>query len=223
MQPEKAMPQPMQSHSKSTQPHKFFESFLDNDLESLANELQARYQLIKNVEIRGVTPVTEADGWIDSGSVSTMKWQQYNVFQFNIPGVHNLYKALSEMVHEACNYYGIDFESQKFVVQGWFNINHTKTGKLDWHDHGPGGAPLFHGYYSVAAEPSETHYIVTNQEKRINHNVNNRAILSEMAHPHAMADWAWEGPRITIAYDVLPMEHLIPGGPGQEQHWIPLI
>jgi hypothetical protein len=74
----------------------------------------------------------------------------------------------------------------------------------------------------VSAEPSETHYIVTNQEKKINHNKNNNAILSEMGHPHAMADWNWEGPRITVAYDVLPMAHLIPGGPEQEQHWIPL-
>ena len=217
------MVQPMRSMSRSTQPHKFFERVLDNDLDSIAKELQVRYDLIENANLVGVTPLGENEGWVSSNSISTVKWRQYNVFQFNIPGVYKLYQAVSSMVHEACDYYGINFEDQNYVMQGWFNINHAKSGKLDWHDHGPGGAPLFHGYYSVSAEPSETHYIVTNQEKRINHNKNNKAILSEMGHPHAMADWDWDGPRITIAYDVLPMSHLIPGGPEQEQHWIPLI
>lgn len=214
--------QPMRSMSNSAQPHKFFERTLDNDLEVMAKELQDRYTLIEEAKLAGVTPLGENEGWLSSKSISTMKWRQYNVFQFNIPGIHKLYNAVSSMVHEACDYYGVNFDDQQYVMQGWFNINHAKSGKLDWHDHGPGGAPLFHGYYSVSAEPSETHYIVTNQEKRINHNKNNKAILSEMGHPHAMADWSWDGPRITVAYDVLPMAHLIPGGPEQEQHWIPL-
>jgi hypothetical protein len=45
------------------------------------------------------------------------------------------------------------------MLQGWFNINEARNGKLDWHDHGPDGSPHFHGYYCVSAEPSITHYI----------------------------------------------------------------
>jgi hypothetical protein len=126
------------------------------------------------------------------------------------------------MTQEACEYYEIDFDRQKFMVQGWFNITHSGKGKLDWHDHGPSGAPNFHGYYSVSAEPSTTHYRVFDKEIE-NHNVNNRAILSEMGHPHAMADWDWEGPRITVAYDLTPLADLKRFGMDQEQHWIPLV
>lgn len=210
-----------QSISKSTQPHKFFERFLDNDLNSLSAELQKRYELIKNAEILGVTPVGENEAWKSSGSISTMKWRQYNVFQFHIPEIFNLYKAVNEMVREACEYYEIDFEDQQFVMQGWFNINHASTGKLDWHEHGASGAPNFHGYYCVKAEPSTTHYITFGEEKD-NINKDNRAVLSEMGHPHAMGNWDWEGARITVAYDIQPLRTLMEAGIDHEQHWIPL-
>lgn len=170
----------------------------------------------------GVQELREDELWKSSNSVSTMKWREYNVFQFHIDGVRNLYNAVSKMTKEACDYYGLDFEREQFMLQGWFNINEAHNGKLDWHDHGPFGAPNFHGYYSVSAEPSVTHYLVFDKEVE-NHNKNNRAILSEMGHPHAMGDWDWSGPRITIAYDVIPLRYLQEGvGMTQEQHWIPL-
>jgi hypothetical protein len=151
-----------------------------------------------------------------------MKWRQYNVFQFSLPEVYSLYLGIKEMVKEACEYYEIDFDKEKYMLQGWFNINsNSKGGKLDWHDHGPSGAPHFHGYYCVKAEPSVTHYKVF--DKRVeNVNKNNRAILSEMGHPHAMGDWDWDGDRITIAYDILPLEEIAQFGMENEQHWVPL-
>jgi hypothetical protein len=213
---------PLKSVSQSTQPHRFFEAFLENDLEKLKSDLVDRYEKIRKAEVLGVTELTDNEIWKSSNSVSTMKWREYNVFQFHIDGVRKLYDAVSKMVHDACDHYGLDFEKEQFMLQGWFNINEAHNGKLDWHDHGPYGAPNFHGYYSVSAEPSVTHYVVFDKQLE-NHNVNNRAILSEMGHPHAMGDWDWSGPRITIAYDVIPLRYLQePVGMSQEQHWIPL-
>jgi len=214
---------PQHFGSKSTQPHKFFERFLDNDLDVLKAELQKRYELIEQAKIIGVTPAGPQEAWKQSNSVSTMKWQQYNVFQFHSDGIHNLYKAISDMVKEACIYYGLNFDEQKYMVQGWFNITHAGKGKLDWHDHGPDGAPHFHGYYSVSAEPSITYYKLFGKTDVENVNINNRAILSEMGHPHSMADWDWEGPRITVAYDITPLWALKQAGIGAEQHWTPLL
>lgn len=212
----------MKSVSRSNKPHKFFERLLDNNLQILTAELQDRYKKIEEAKIVGVTPVGETELWKSSQSVSTMKWRQYNVFQFHSLGIYNLYKAVKDMAVEACNYYDLDFEKQRYMVQGWFNINYTKKGKLDWHDHGHSGAPNFHGYYSVKAEPSITYYRVFDKEVE-NHNIDNRAILSEMGHPHAQADWDWDGPRITIAYDLVPLADIIRFAPDQEQHWIPLV
>jgi len=215
-------PNKPKSVSTSIQPHRFFERFLDNNLLVLSAELQDRYAKIEQAKLIGVSAVGENEIWKQSNSVSTMKWRQYNVFQFHSTGIHNLYGAVRSMVVEACNYYGLDFDKEKFMVQGWFNITHTGKGKLDWHDHGPNGAPNFHGYYSVSAEPSKTHYLVFDKETE-NNNINNRAVLSEMGHPHAMADWDWEGPRITVAYDIIPLRDLQKFAMNQEQHWIPLV
>jgi hypothetical protein len=47
-------------------------------------------------------------------------------------------------------------------------------------------------------------------------------IVSEMGHPHAMGNWDWEGPRITIAYDIMPLNSIIEAK-ANPQHWIPLL
>lgn len=206
-----------------TKPHKFFERHLNNDLNKLSNFLSDRYEKIERAEIDGVTPLGSAghEYWVKSGSTSTVKWREYNVFQFHSEEIYNVFKGVKDATKEACEYYDIDFDAQNFMVQGWFNITHKGKGKLDWHDHGQPGAPNFHGYYSVKAEPSTTHYHVYG-EVVDHHNIDNKLIVSEMGHQHAMADWDWEGPRITIAYDIIPLEYLIRAN-AAEQHWIPLL
>jgi hypothetical protein len=207
-------------------PHKFFERYLDNNLDELKLFLEEKYTLIKDAELFGVKPIGEDDYyWMESGSLSTVKWREYNVFQLYHPAIRNLYKGLSDTVKEACQYYGIDFEKQQYYVQGWFNINHSDVGKLDWHDHGGPFAPHFHGYYCVSAEPSITHYKLFNDDSMLvdNVNKNNRLIVSEMGHPHAMGDWTWNGPRITIAYDIEPLSEIMSNDMTIQQHWIPLL
>jgi hypothetical protein len=201
--------------------HKFFERYLDNNLPELAEFLQNQYSNIENLKLSGVTKVTPRDHWLSSDSVSTIKWREYNVFQFYHPSIYKLYKNISETIKEACEYYEVDFDKQEYMVQGWFNINYNNSGKLDWHDHGGPYAPYFHGYYCVNAEPSVTYYRVFDKETD-NHNKNNRMIVSEMGHPHAMGSWDWEGPRVTIAYDIVPMKSLI-ANKAEPQHWIPLL
>jgi hypothetical protein len=203
--------------------YKFFEKTLDNDLNDLTKFLKEKYEKIKLAEVTGVTPVDPSgDYWLGTGSVSTIKWRQYNVFQFYHPSIFNVFKNISEIVKEACKYYEIDFEEQQYFVQGWFNINISKGGKLSWHNHGETGAPHFHGYYCINAEPSVTLYKVFDDPNNIIENVNknNRMIIAEMGHPHAMGDWEWEGERITLAYDVVPLRYL---KSEVEQHWVPLL
>jgi hypothetical protein len=208
---------PTESTSNSKQPHKFFDRQLNNNLPDLASFLQIQYDRIQRGEVLK-NDTNEKSLWDSSGSITTAKWNKYNVFQFYHPAIYDLFKAVRSMTLEACEHYNVDFDKEQFWVQGWFNINYNHIGKLDWHEHGGQGAPWFHGYYSVKAEPSITHYKIFDKEIE-NHNKNNRAILSETGHPHAMADWDWEGPRITIAYDVIPFRGVMHNW---EQHWVPL-
>ena len=209
----------MKSTSRSSKPQQFFERQIDiNNLEELEKVLHISYDRIKKGELIS-GPKNENTPWDNSGSVTTINWNKYNVFQIYDENIHTLFRAVRDMAQDACEYYELDFIKEQFMVQGWFNINYNHVGKLDWHEHGGDGAPHFHGYYCVKAEPSTTHYRVFEKEIE-NVNKNNRAILSETGHPHAMGDWDWDGPRITIAYDVIPLRFI----PREwEQHWIPLV
>ena len=140
---------------------------------------------------------------------------EYNVFNLDHPGIQELHKGLKNAVMEASEYYGFNFEEQNYIVHGWFNLDYATQGanvvsplkKNDhFHDHmGGEGAPVFHGYYCVYAEPSITYYKINNTEPIFeNINKNNRLIVSETGHPHGRDDWYDEKPRITIAYDIMP-------------------
>lgn len=201
--------------------HKFFERFLDIDLNDLALFLQNQYSDMESLKLKGITQLNNRDAWLSSESVSTIKWREYNVFQFYHPSIYKLYKNVVETTKEACEYYEVDFDKQNYMLQGWFNINYSNKGKLDWHDHGGPYAPYFHGYYCVNAEPSTTYYRIFNKQV-VNVNLNNRLIVSEMGHPHAMGAWEWAGPRVTIAYDMVPLESLM-ANKAEPQHWIPMI
>lgn len=211
----------------NNKPHKFFEKYLDNDLEKMSRYLLDTYNKIENVELRGITEVDDVkDYWVQSQSTSTIKWREYNVFQFYNNEIYNLYNGVRDLIKEACDYYDVDYKKQKYLIQGWFNINYNKKGKLDWHDHGPTYGPTgsmnFHGYYCVKAEPSTTYYKIDNKEEFKNINKDNRLIVSQMGHPHAMSDWEWDGPRITVAYDVVSLNDLSINNMATPQHWFPL-
>lgn len=204
-------------------PHKFFERTLDNNLALLALQLEDRYRKIQNLEVLGITAVDKNnEAFLETDSVSTAKWRQYNVFQFHIPEIHKLFTNVKSMVIEACDYYQVDFDAQQFMVQGWFNIFQPDKGTLDWHDHSRIPAPHFHGYYSVRAEPSITQYKIGEQIVDVQ-NINNKAILSEATHPHRVVPSQIKS-RITVAYDVIPLKDLISSTNKKEyeQHWLPM-
>lgn len=194
---------------KNSKPQKFFERTLSEDLDYVTNSLRREYDRIANAEMINIQPHdNDKDIFTYSKSVSTQKSREYNAFQMYYPFMHNLFSAVTEMTMEACEYYDIDYNSEQWMAAAWFNINSKqKGGRLEWHDHidPKFRVPAFHGYYSVNAEPSETHYDV-NGERKINVNRNNRAVLSMVGFQHAMAPWEWDGERITIAYDVVPLK-----------------
>jgi hypothetical protein len=204
--------------------HKFFEKMLSNDLEALTNFLSEKMSQLSEGKVPNVTQ--EQYDRLKGDAVATKLGQHYNIFQFHNKEIHNLYSALSEMTKEACEYYGIDFKSENYMIQGWFNFDKYKKPEplpdRYLHDHMDGkGAPDFHGYYCVNAEPSNTYYKIGGMdgERFANVNRNNRAILSETGHPHGIQSWEREDFRITIAYDVVPLNEI---RLSPEQHWIPL-
>jgi hypothetical protein len=205
-------------------PHKFFDVFLENDLQKLYDFLITMDSKILKENVLNLKEEKLAEFKILPGAMTRIGVKDYNIFSFVNPEIYNLQLALRELTKTACEYYEINFEKEQYFIHGWFNLDESPVDKFyafggvnpkqnpyHFHDHSDGqGVPWFHGYYCVNAEPSSTFYKIDRDENNIfeNINKNNRAIISETGHPHGRDDWFEEKPRITIAYDITPAKQL---------------
>ena len=216
--------------------HKFFDIYVDNDLTSLFEYLVKLNEKITKNNVCNIPNEIFLKHRDNPGAATTFGIDHYNIFTFTHPGIYNLYKSLSQLTKEVCDYYNINFDEQRYIIHGWFNLDY-KTIKSEkehggvnplknphhFHDHSGGmGIPWLHGYYCVNAEPSSTFYKINSEDSKIfeNINKNNRAIISETGHPHGRDDWFQDNPRITIAYDISPSKDIIDFNPHK---WIPLV
>lgn len=210
-------------------PQKFFERFLNNNLDELKEYLlTVEKDLVYSDRFDIPESLQQKFAGKKIGATTAMA-HYYNVFTFDNDSIQNLKKALADATKEACDYYGIDYDGLDYQINGWFNVDYgTKYGNVlslsdpyelkNLHDHMGGiGAPVFHGYYCVNAEPSITHYLIDRETPFENINKNNRLVLSETGHPHGIGNWDWDGPRITIAYDIAPKNKQY-----NTDRWVPL-
>lgn len=208
--------------------HKFFTRDLSLDLPRL---LEWTFDLDENIR-SGKLNLKASEEILDyykdkPAGAGTALLSYYNIFEMSNPQIDILKNAINDALMEACDYYGIDYDSEEWYLHGWYNRNAGEgmwdVSPLDhedkWHEHMNGvGAPVFHGYYCVNAEPSVTVYkIFKNPENiKVNVNKNNRLVLSEVGHPHGMGNWRSSEERVTLAYDVAPRAYI---GDEDAQTW----
>ncbi len=217
--------------------HRFFERFLDisqDDLDSLYDFCIEREKDMLDGRFPGITK-EEAEEKYALGGMTTRLLGKYNIFQLHHPVIRDLLSAVTEMTKEACEYYGTDFKSEAYYIQGWMNVEKedacteeyyiSENVQSNMHEHCGGlGIPDLHGYFCVNAEPSTTYYNVNKVTPFDNVNKNSRAILSETGHPHARGWWGDKDKRrVTIAYDTRSINDIGGHDSGIEQHWIPLV
>lgn len=196
-----------------SKPHKFFEVHLDNDIDSLYAYLENKMEELLSGNLVSI-PQEKLSQYNKDNGAPTQLGNYYNIFQFDNNEIKALHNALRDLVKDASEYYGHDFNEKQYKINGWFNYDPKTQGgsgvnplknDIFFHDHAEGlGAPIFHGYYCVNAEPSITYYKIDGETLFENYNKNNRVIVSETGHPHGRDDWYEDKPRITIAYDIAP-------------------
>jgi len=202
-------------------PHKFFDVIMNNNINELSIFLINKQKEILSGEIPGF-PQDELSKYDSHNGPTTQLGEYYNIFDkqyFGCDELRDLHRELRQLVKNACEYYEIDYDEQNYIIHGWYNLDYSSgengvspiKHEQNFHDHMAGeGAPFFHGYYCVNAEPSSTFYKIggINGELFENKNINNRAIVSETGHPHGRDDWYEDFPRITVAYDIKPSNGL---------------
>lgn len=200
--------------------HRFFTRDLSLDLQKLTSWTLSLDNDIRSEKINIGASKEMLDVYRDNpGGAGTALLSHYNIFEMGNSDLDILKQNINDALKEACVYYGIDYNSEEWYLHGWYNRN-SKDGMWDvspldhedkWHEHMNGvGAPVFHGYYCVNAEPSITVYQIFKNPNniRVNVNKNNRMILSEVGHPHGMGNWRVDTDRITLAYDVAPRAYI---------------
>lgn len=137
-----------------------------------------------------------ADGY---GCFSSSNHKSYNIFNYDKPGLNQLFRALKDHVLPV-------MPKDEYKIQCWFNV-FRKGDFIDWHGHWPPMCRAWHGFYCVNVGSSYTHY-------RINHNVydiqGHDGLLvfgKSDGDEHRSGDWHNDDShRVTIAFDIIPAE-----------------
>lgn len=133
------------------------------------------------------------------GCFTSANHKSYNVFNYDYPGITDLYHAIQDHVIPM-------MPPDEYKIQGWFNV-FRKGDFIDWHGHWPPMCRVWHGFYCCHVGSSYTHY-------RINHNVydvkGHDGLLvfgKSDGDEHRSGDWHDDtSHRITIAFDIIPAD-----------------
>jgi hypothetical protein len=143
---------------------------------------------------------------------TTQMFGQYNVFTFPFDGFYELYKEIQK------TFRGLSKSIEPHYIQCWLNYT-TKGQFLDWHKHHNIEERAWHGFYCVSVDDSKTTYRIDGQETDVT-SQNNLLVITESGRDeHRTYPWDKDTPRITIAFDIVPRQHI----PAQWlDHWIPI-
>ena len=142
-------------------------------------------------------------------SLCTACSPHYNLFTSTMPEVVALYKDIQEFFNKE-----VTHDSRKFYwIVGWLNYWPHKGEVLDWHGHDyGGGVDCFHGIYGINCEPSyeENREIGTEEIVEKVENKNNQLLITHSTNiEHRISDWEDKEPRITIAFNIQPMDTML--------------
>lgn len=155
------------------------------------------------------------DEGIPLGTATTRVFNQYNMLLFPFPGMYELYEA---MYNISLNH--IDTSETNWYMQAWMNY-YEKDDYIDWHQHFISTPNSWHGFYCVDCRDSVTSYkFPDGNSAEIPSTDGNLVIGISNGDKHRTWPWKYDdGPRITIAFDVVPEDQINFG----VNHWIPLL
>lgn len=150
-------------------------------------------------------------------TMTTQLFSEYNVLMYALPQFNKLYHEIRNFFKELC------VDEKEYYIQSWLNI-YKKGEFINWHRHWPKEMKTWHGFYCVDVEPDSgtTYRIPFIREEVFVPSENNLLVISRSdGDSHKSSEWPFEDrPRITIAFDIVPMEFI--RNDEWLNHWIPL-
>jgi len=148
------------------------------------------------------------------GSMATAHNNKYNLLTFPGEQLNKLYYELVKHIPEL-------LEDKCYVLKSWLNV-FRKGQKVDWHPHWPEKCGVWHGFYCVQVGDSYTKYKIPGIKEDIKIKSEEGLIVigKSAGDKHTSSVWKEsKRPRITIAFDIIPIESLSDDLAGN--HFIP--
>lgn len=180
-------------------------------LDHIKNSCSKMYDFIKNNFVENNVH--------HSGEI-TLKmrlFNRYNLLMYPLPEFHELFTEIQDLFHT------INPEkNKKYYLQCWLNY-YNKGEFINWHKHWLPEKESWHGFYCVDVEDSHTSYKLPNNDNIIHiKSENNLLVINKSdGDSHKSSKWMYDDrPRITIAFDIVPREHI--DYDKSFNHWIPI-
>jgi hypothetical protein len=151
------------------------------------------------------------------GSVSSKLNDHYNLFTFAHKEINQLYYELIKNISPVLN------PNISYVLKGWMNV--YEAGKnIKWHGHWPIEYEAWHGFYCVQVGESATLYQIPGREDVIKIKSKEGLLVVGKSAGDEHRSTVWNDtsmPRITIAFDVIPLKSLQTGHEFRANYFIP--
>ena len=149
-------------------------------------------------------------------TLSTRLYSKYNFCLYPLPGVHELYWSINSVFHNCLTHFHGGRVHKRYFMQSWLNY-YRKGEYIDWHTHTPGSVGGWHGFLCLDVEPdSFTSYRWPSDAQRkdviVDVKSENNLMVMGISNEdqHRSSEWPYEDrPRITIAFDILPEDHIL--------------
>jgi hypothetical protein len=170
---------------------------------------KALYNTCVNVEneLTKVFPLVDTSIY---GCCTTVYHDRYNLFSFPC-------EQLSELYMNMARSFGEILRPGKYYIRSWVNL-FDKGKNIDWHSHWNAKYKTYHGFYCVNTEGEHESYtdyavpaLIGEQICRIKSTDGLCVIGKSESDQHRSSEWLNDnGYRVTIAFDIIPLEALRP-------------
>lgn len=168
---------------------------------------------------------TFADGKDYNGNSTLVSglFSKYNFLMYPLPGIHQLYKNIQNVFNESYErYYGKPNTEQHFI-QCWLNY-YWKHDFIDWHGHWPSKYRAWHGFFCVqVGTDSKTSYQWKDGALIDIPSEDGLVVMGiSDGDKHRSSEWMHSNPRITVAFDIVPVDNAKIKPEQYINHWIPI-